>query len=277
MKRITQNLKDLVSLLSIVSADWKDEHFLKVESLYSHIDNNLQYEEIVESILDSDFKAGKTLIRSILSLSKDEFDLELSTSIGGNGVKKYKSDQLMFINCLRNMGLDNQIQELTSKQYAWSDIISERLKSGRGSAIKGQNRGRGFEDSIELVVKEIFGENLYDTRCQFVGRIPTSSEKTDFAIPSKSNPQILIEAKAYGATGSKQTDIIGDVTRIINEKRDDTVFLLATDGLTWKNRQSDLNKLVKLQNEGKIYRIYTQKMFKELSNDLLQLKNELSI
>ncbi len=277
MKRITQNLPDLLDKLSKVSAEWKDEHFRKVELLYSHIDKNLEYEEIVASILEADFKPGKTLIRSILALSKDQFNLELSDSLGGSGIKKYKSDPANFINCLTNMGLEHSIKELTSKKYTWSDIISERLKSGRGSAIKGQNRGRGFEDSLEMVVKEIFGFNSYDTRCQFLGRLPTSSEKTDFAIPSKSNPQILIEAKAYGATGSKQTDIIGDVIRIVNEKRNDTFFLLATDGLIWKNRKSDLKKLVRLQNEGKIYRIYTQRMFNDLRNDLEQLKIELAI
>ena len=91
---------------------------------------------------------------------------------------------------------------------------------------------------------------------------------------SKQDPGILIEAKAYGATGSKQTDVLGDITRIVNEKRDDTHFLLVTDGITWRDRTSDLSKLVTLQNRGKITRIYTQSMADQLEADLKLLKRE---
>jgi len=68
--------------------------------------------------------------------------------------------------------------------------------------------------------------------------------------------------------------VLGDITRIVNEKRDDTQFLLVTDGITWRDRTSDLNKLVTLQNQGKIARIYTQSMADQLEADLRQLKDE---
>ena len=277
MRRVVQSLDQIIEQLSDISSDWKDEHFLAVEKLFEIVDKNVDYTTTITTILDQDFKAGKTLLRSFLSLSKDQFDLKLKSSLNGSGVKLYQKDKIAFINALGNLGLNSEINKLTSRQYTWKDIISEKLKSGRGSAIKGQKRGRDFEDEIEVVVKNVFGGNNYDTRCRFVGIKPESSEKTDFAIPTKSNPHILIEAKAYGATGSKQTDIIGDVTRIVNEKRNDTFFLLATDGLTWESRKSDLAKLVDLQNQGKIYKIYTTKMFQELENDLEQLKSELSL
>jgi len=59
----------------------------------------------------------------------------------------------------------------------------------------------------------------------------------------------LIEAKGYGATGSKMTDIIGDIEKIIAAKRPDTAFLFFTDGMTWKERKSDLRKIVEYQLE----------------------------
>ncbi|MFQ5760978.1 MAG: DpnII family type II restriction endonuclease, partial [Acidiferrobacterales bacterium] len=77
--------------------------------------------------------------------------------------------------------------------------------------------------------------------------------------------------KAYGATGSKQTDILGDINRIIEEKRHDTTFLLVTDGVTWKARANDLRKLVTMQNQGFIGRIYTTAMAGDLQRDLRQL------
>jgi hypothetical protein len=154
-------------------------------------------------------------------------------------------------------------------------VIIERLKAGRGSAIKGQARGRYLEDFVEKIVKGTFTN--YDLRCRFVGARKTSTEKADFAIPTKEEPRILIEAKAYGATGSKQTDILGDIGRIVEEKRHDTDLLLVTDGITWQERANDLRKLVELQNQGKITRIYTLNMAGNLKRDLRALKNDHSL
>ncbi len=68
--------------------------------------------------------------------------------------------------------------------------------------------------------------------------------------------------------------MLGDITRIVTQKRDDTHFLLVTDGITWRNRTNDLRKLVTLQNQGKITRIYTQSMADQLKADIKQLKSE---
>jgi len=121
-------------------------------------------------------------------------------------------------------------------------------------------------------VRKVFDQN-FQTRCTFQG--PRGQEaKCDFAIPSKAMPRILIEAKGYGATGSKMTDVLGDIRAIIAAKRADTAFLFFTDGLTWKQRKSDLRKLVDFQNNGDITRIYTFAMAKQFEADLKQLKNE---
>ncbi len=104
-----------------------------------------------------------------------------------------------------------------------------------------------------------------------IGARGKSTEKADFAIPSKEDARILIEVKAYGATGSKQTDVLGDVARVVAEKRPDTDFLLVTDGVTWLDRGSDLRKLIEMQNTGEIQRIYTRAMAQQLQDDLLEL------
>ncbi|MHC2021471.1 DpnII family type II restriction endonuclease, partial [Methylobacterium sp. CM6247] len=118
----------------------------------------------------------------------------------------------------------------------------------------------------------VFG-NTYDVRCTFTG--PRGNQaKCDIAIPNKSEPRIIIESKAYGATGSKMTDIIGDMDAIIEAKRHDTALLFVTDGMTWKARMSDLAKLVSRQNQGRITRIYTMQMRDQFLADLLTLKGE---
>ena len=131
-----------------------------------------------------------------------------------------------------------------------------------------------MEDFVEEIVRSVFPPDSVAVRCRFKGAKGQSTEKADFAIPSASDPAILIEVKAYGATGSKQTDVLGDIARIVEEKRHDTVLLLVTDGITWKQRPSDLRKLIGLQNEGKINRIYTKTMDRDLRTDLETLRKE---
>ncbi len=70
---------------------------------------------------------------------------------------------------------------------------------------------------MEGIIQKVFGDQ-YDTRCQFVGARKLVA-KCDFAIPGRELPRIVVEAKGYGATGSKMTDIIGDLDTIIREKR----------------------------------------------------------
>ena len=61
------------------------------------------------------------------------------------------------------------------------------------------------------------------------------------------------------------------------EKRSDTYFFLVTDGITWKARMRDFERLIEFQNYGDIYRIYTQKMRLDLLSDLIQIKAELDL
>lgn len=162
--------------------------------------------------------------------------------------------------------------EEVNRRPHWSDVLVERLRSGRGSAIAGQRRGRGVEDFAESIVRKVFGDG-FQMRCTFTGPRGHNA-KCDLAIPSGSAPRILIESKGYGATGSKMTDILGDIKAIIAAKRPDTAFLFFTDGLTWKQRRSDLRKIVDFQNNGDITRIYTYAMAARFESDLRLLKAE---
>jgi hypothetical protein len=69
-------------------------------------------------------------------------------------------------------------------------------------------------------------------------------------------------------------DVIGDIDKIIAAKRPDTPSCFFTDGLTWKQRKSDLRKIVEYQNTGDITRIYTYGMAAQFEADLRQLKTE---
>lgn len=276
MRRHQQDLDELLAGLTTLETDWRDDFAKKVMDSYVFLEPNTDNRSVhLEKLFDQDFDIGITIARLFLEKSKDEFFSEWKAHFPDEGLTKaqYSKDKAAFLAQLDHMLLRATIASTVNRTYSWKDILTERLKAGRGSAIKGQARGRALEDFVESLVSEVFGTH-YDSRCSFTGASGTSREKADFAIPTKEDPQILIEVKAYGATGSKQTDVIGDVTRILDEKRGDTPFLLVTDGITWKSRVNDLRKLVSLQNKGDIYRIYTKSMEAALRSDLSQMKQE---
>jgi hypothetical protein len=272
---VSQKLEDILGSLRHLEVDWKDDtaihvigrlHDLPVKAAYSMED--------VQALLNANFDEGILICRLFMGLSKDQFTALLHSARGdaGIGVKAYRADSGAFLSDLLGIGLLEAMATEANRKAHWSDVLVERLRSGRGSAISGQRRGRDVEDFAEQIIKKVFGEN-YEVRCTFNGPRGTAA-KCDFAIPSKTAARILIESKGYGATGSKMTDILGDIHTIIGAKRADTALLFFTDGLTWKERQSDLRKLIDLQNHGDITRIYTYAMADQFEKDLRQLKSE---
>lgn len=277
MKRHRQTLEGVLDALSIVETTWEDEHARRVLDAVATIhDEGSDPRETLAVILDRDFDAGLTLIGLVLACSKDELNVLLRAALspGGIGVTRYTDDRATFLDQLAILGVFSERDKLRQTPITWRELLRERLRTGRGSAIKGQVRGRRLEDFTERILRDVLEDVSYDVRCRFVGAKGTSTEKADFAIPSRADARILIEVKAYGATGSKQTDILGDITRIVQEKRDDTDWLLVTDGVTWKARANDLRKLIAVQNQGQITRIYTQRMEADLREDLKQLRSD---
>lgn len=230
--------------------------------------------EDIGAIFDQGFRVGFTAVQLFLGISKDELQDQLGAVLGAGqiGARGLAGNRGAFFAALQTLGLSEAMASSVHFKPAWSDILVERLRSGRGKAIKGQKRGRGLEDFTEQILRNVFGAS-FQARCQFTG-VQNRNAKCDFAIPDRNDPRILIESKGYGATGSKMTDVVGDVNRIIDAKRPDVPFILVTDGITWTRRVSDLRKLLKLQNEGKIMRIYTTKMAGQLEADLRLLKSE---
>ena len=279
MRRVEQSFEELIGQLTEVETVWRDDFADEVIGILGQLQRQGLSRDTVQRQLATNFKAGMTVVRLFLDLSKDEFETRLRAQMGdrGIGVTHFRKHPQAFVDGLATMGLFSNAERIVARPVTWVDVLVERLKSGRGSAIKGQVRGRSLEDFTERIVEQVFGEGGYEARCRFLGESGTSTEKTDFAIPDRSAPQILIEAKAYGATGSKQTDVLGDITRIVDEKRHDTTFLLVTDGVTWSARSNDFRKLIDLQNRGRIQRIYTRKMAGELEDDLRELKRSLQL
>jgi hypothetical protein len=98
-----------------------------------------------------------------------------------------------------------------------------------------------------------------------------SSQCSSLKQIDKSNVSQLRPAWSYSA-GERGNYNFGPI--VVSAKRPDTAFLFFTDGLTWKQRKSDLRKIVEFQNNGDITRIYTYAMAAQFEKDLRQLKAE---
>lgn len=275
MRVVAQQLSDILDSLQALKVDWQDEVARRVITRVEAIPIKKKYAAAdVQALLDKDFDDGLLICRLFLALSKDEFNGALRNAFGGSsaGVTCYRADPDRYVRMLAGLGLLNAMVRCANRTPKWSDVLVERLRSGRGSAISGQKRGRGVEDFAQAVVAKVFGDN-FDKRCTFSGARGHRA-KCDFAVPSRTNPRIVVEAKGYAATGSKMTDVIGDIEKIIAAKRADTALLFFTDGMTWHQRKNDLRTIVAYQNAGDITRIYTSRMARQFEVDLRQLKSE---
>jgi hypothetical protein len=276
VKRYKQTYEEIADSLLVLEVDWMaDPHAEAVISQLKALPTDVPVtEQDVIRMLEADFRAGSTVLRLCLGMAKDEYDRDIPALFEGKGagkVTQFRTDPIAYVAAFAEVGLLEKMNAEIHRPLHWHDRLVGLFEGGWGSARKGQLRGRMLEDFVEDILLRIFTTDQIVTRCQFLGASGLSSEKADFAIPSAEDAHILIEVKAFNATGSKQTDVLGDIYRIVEQRRDDTAFLLVTDGISWKARQSDLRKIIKLQNEGKIRRIYTMAMADELDADLRSL------
>jgi hypothetical protein len=277
MKRVRQTFEEISKSLSNLEVDWmEDPHAGAVIKAFKALPagRNITRGDVVK-LFESDFRVASTALRLFLDFSKDEFEritAELFKDNGGAGVTNFRSNPDAYVAKLEEIHLLERMSAEINRPPEWSDRLVGLFQGGWGSAVKGQLRGRMLEDFTEAILKKVFASEQIIPRCQFLGANGLSSEKADFAIPSSDDAHILIEVKAFNATGSKQTDVLGDIYRIVEQKRDDTAFILVTDGISWKARSSDLQKIIALQNLGKIRKIYTMAMAKEFEADLRSLK-----
>lgn len=274
MRRTNQTFEQLQQSLSEVKSSSLDPFGQRVIDFIHSLQEKQHYSlKDIQSLLTKDFDLAITIFRLVLGKSKDEFNVACRLKSNLRlCLRNFEEKPTEFLQLMEAINVPGALTHEVNRPVTWRNILEERLIGGRGRALKGQSRGRFLEDAVEAKIKPIFKN--YDVRCRFIGKSGISTEKTDFAIPSRKDPRILIEVKAYGATGSKQTDILGDLSRIVENKRHDTDLILVTDGLTWLDRSNDLRKIVAMQNKGYILKIYTQKMIGEFKEDLTQLKKE---
>lgn len=192
-----QTLSEILESLTELEADWEDVTSTRIVERIRALEPKQVYTEAdVRSLLNENVEDAKLIVRLFLGRSKDELETLLSKQLpGGTGAKAYAANPDAYVAALVEVGATRAMTELVNTPLTWTDLLIERLRAGRGRAIRGQVRGRSLEDFVERLVRERF--DTFDTRCNFVGRDGRKEAKADFAIPHRQDPRIIVEAKGY--------------------------------------------------------------------------------
>ena len=253
-----------------------DEVFLGFDQLEQKYDT----QDPVSSLADALSTNSQVLdvLRLILDRSEDRFATEIHPFIDGSPpydriIGLIADDSTGEYAGAISQGLhsDENIQEeieiFLDDQVEYFDIVANRYMQKAGKAIKSRYTGNYLEDIVEDILSEHSlkrNEHYFqDQRAKFKtnGTVSETNKGPDFVLPSLENPQIIIEAKGYSSTGSKQSDVAGDmrekiVSHIPEEHRDEVEVILVTDGGSWRLREPDLKTLVELHNTGVIDGLY---------------------
>ncbi|MDD1722641.1 MAG: hypothetical protein LUQ15_04035 [Methanothrix sp.] len=81
----------------------------------------------------------------------------------------------------------------------------------------------------------------------------------------------FVADKGYEATGSKLTDVLGDILKVLGTKDEDAHYFFVTDGIGWYRRLSDLKKIVEYHQRGDIEMIYTTSTLPELKEAIRRI------
>jgi hypothetical protein len=150
MQVINQTVEDIVASLSPLNVEWMDIKAAGAIAKLTAIETKKSYGRTdIAALLDDNFEEGILCCRLFLALSKDMMDAELRREMenGGIGIKRYQTEPDRYISALERLGLLDAMETTVNYQPVWSDILVERLRSGRGSAIQGQRRGAVWKNS----------------------------------------------------------------------------------------------------------------------------------
>ena len=265
-------VEKLLEQLKRIPAEWLDEDGQRVH-------------EAIPMVLDrlDDLELSGDLIRTMLmedpySLDVFRLFIDMSQDVLANemkagGVKgdftsirgKCKRNADRIADVLIDLGLLDIIKARRAQVWTLQDVLWDRYSHMRGRAIADQKRGAALEDSVENILKELQTELSlpYYRGGNFISASGKQA-KADFTVPSREKPKIIIEAKGYEATGSKLTDVLGDILKVLEAKDDDAHYFFVTDGIGWYRRLSDLKKIVEHHHRGDIEMIYTTATLKEM-------------
>ena len=270
-------LSQLTGELTEVEADWQDEKGLQVIAalpmVVSHIRDGGDLSVAGVAQLLDEHVSTLDVFRLFLSLSQDRLanrvNDRLGTQLNYSALRRHARTHAPDVaRALVELGLADEIRAQLEREWSVEDVLIERYKLMRGRAVAAQKRGRVVEDAVEAVLQS--ANVPFERGVTFTNR-QGDTAKADFAIPTRTDPKIVIEIKAYEGTGSKQSDFLGDVAKIAAAKGAQRYFFIVTDGVGWRNRESGLKQIVAQHEADVIDNIYTRSRLQRLVSDVVYI------
>jgi hypothetical protein len=189
---------------------------------------------------------------------KNHFD----TSSWQKLAKKHPVDlAAMFV---EHFDLLRLLEEQRNRTYDFGDILVARAGS-RVTATRAGASGRRVEDEIETIA-----HNLglpCETRTRFKGR-NNRTAPCDLVIPNADHAAIAVAAKGFDSTGSKLTDAVREVEEMASVRMPRQFIIAVIDGIGWKSRKSDLQRIYDLWQADEIDGMYTLATLPAFQSDL---------
>lgn len=272
-------LEELIGQLKRIPAKWMDDDSKRVlgsiTKVVERMDGLPLDQSLIKTILIED-PYSLDVFRLFLDISQDIFANEMSArDIKGDFTSirnKCQNDPEKVAQALVELGLCDAIDMHRSHRWTLEDILWDRYGHMRGRAMTAKKRGAILEDAVEGILNELKDEMgiTFDRGGNFISSSGKQA-KADFVIPSREVPHIIIEAKGYEATGSKLTDVLGDILKVMRAKDKESHYLFVTDGIGWYRRLSDLKKIVEHHQHGNIDMIYTMSTLPDLKEDIREI------
>lgn len=150
------------------------------------------------------------------------------------------------------------------RQYEFADVLVARAGS-RVTATRAGQSGRKVEDEIEAIAADL--GLPYQTRTRFIGRNGRTAP-CDLVVPDSTAAEIVVAAKGFDSTGSKLSDAVREIEEMANVRLPRQFVIAVIDGIGWKSRQADLNKIHSLWVSQSIDGMYTLATLDQFRDDL---------
>jgi hypothetical protein len=272
------NLISLLGELSELESNWMDEQATGVIAYLAQVLAQIRDENRLLNASDFEryfTKNGAFLdvCRLFIGVSQETSAHQIAAHLPPPGPswtalrRLVRTNPAQLAEALVRLGLPEIIFRDLNKPWTVEEMLIDRYRMSRGRATAGQARGRSLEAKVEEILRPIVP---YEARISFVGRGGVTA-KSDFVIPDRNHPKIVIEAKGFEATGSKLTDFLGDIRKIIEAKESRTYFFIVTDGRGWFHRKSDLQHIIDFQHLKDVDMVYTSATLTRLAQDVAHI------
>lgn len=209
------------------------------------------------------------VLATVAGLTREMLKNQLRHRLGSSSwTKLARTDVRGLIDTLAEFGLVERLSEQMGRNWTFSDILVERYLWSQRGASGAIGRGRGVEDRIEAVVREL-GIPL-QVRTRFNGRSGMTAP-CDLAIPAGGDrAHIVVAAKGFNSTGSKLSDAVREIEQMADARLPKQYVFAVIDGIGWKNRQADLRRIYELWDHRSIDGLYTLAHLDRFEHDVRQ-------